>query len=213
MKRALAFIFGLMFSAFALSAGQFSLDETPGAPDGSGSGGATSLEVIAHGNGRATFVITNPNVNFLGRVPDSLQVALSAADKSGKGTAKIVNATGPYFEGAQWCWSGVGKNWKNMACAPIQGDKASVEIDFGTTDKAVTVAMVPHVITKSDGLLDKMNAWATHADNAYGLVTCPSTGTKDMITPITIEPNGKVRVATDPEVRAYEPNYARVCKR
>lgn len=212
MKRIAIFVFGLLFSVVA-SAAQFSLDESPGAPDGSTGGGATSLEIIAHGNGSATFIITNANVNFLGQVPAGLQVAMSAVDKSGKGTAKIVNATGSYFEGAQWCWSGVGKNWKNMACAPIQNGKASVEIDFGTTDKAVTVAMVPHVTTRSDGLLDKMNGWATHADNAYGFVTCPSTGTKDMITPITIEPSGKIRVATDAEVRAYEPGYARVCKR
>jgi hypothetical protein len=205
--------FSVLFSPFAVAAGQFSLDETPGAPDAGSGGGPTHLEIIPQGNGRATFVITNANVNFLGKVPAGLQVAMSAADKSGKGTAKIVNATGNYFDGAEWCWSGVGKNWKNMACVPLQGGKASVEIDFGGTDKTVTVAMVPHIVTKSDGLLDKMNGWATHADNAYGFVNCPSTGTKDMITPITIEAGGKVRVATDAEVRDYESSYARVCKR
>jgi hypothetical protein len=194
MKHVLVFVFGFLFSVTTLAAGQFSLDETPGAPDvGSGGGGATKLEVIALGNGKATFVITNANVNFLEKVPTGLQVAMSAADKSGKGTAKIVNATGPYFDGAEWCWSGVGKNWKNMACVPLQNGRASVEIGFDGAEKTVTVAMVPHIITKSDGLLDKMNGWATHADNAYGFVTCPSTGTKDMITPITIEAGGKVR--------------------
>lgn len=215
MKKTVAFFAGLFFSAASMAAGQLSFDETLGAPDaGSGGGGATHLEIISHGNGRATFVTTNPNVNFLSKVPAGLQVAMSAADKSGKGTAQIVNATGKYFEGAKWCWSGVGKNWKNMACAPIQGNKTSVEVDFGEAPKQnMTVAMVPHIETTSDGLLDRMNGWATHADNAYGFVTCPATGTKDMITPITIEVTGKVRVATDAEVRAYEPSYARVCKR
>ena len=208
------FLCSLFFSAASMAAGQFSFDETPGAPDAGSGGGATHLEIISHGNGRATFVTTNPNVNFLGKVPAGLQVAMSAADKSGKGTAQIVNATGKYFEGAKWCWSGVGKNWKSMACAPIQGGKTSVEVDFGEAPKQnVTVAMVPHIETTSDGLLDRMNGWATHADNAYGFVTCPATGTKDMITPITIEATGKVRVATDAEVNAYQPSYAKVCKR
>lgn len=210
-------LFSFLFSVVSMAAGQFSFDETPGAPDAGSGGGPTHLEIVSHGNGRATFVVTNANVNFLGLVPNGLQVAMSAADKSSKGTAKIVNATGPYFEGAQWCLSGVGKNWKNMACAPLQDGKASVEIDFGgVPEKTVTVGMVPHIITKADGLLDKMNGWATHAENAQALVSCPSLGREmmDMITPISIEGgSGAVRVATETEKKAYALKYAEVCKR
>lgn len=214
MKKITAFLFSLFLPAVALAAGQFSFDETPGAPDAGSGGGPTHLEIVPHGNGRATFVITNANVNFLGRVPSGLAVAMSAADKSGKGTAKIVSATGRYFDGAKWCWSGVGKNWREMACAPLVDGKASVEIDFGgVPNRNVTVGMVPHIETASDGLLDRMNGWATHADNAYGFVKCPATGTTDMITPITIHANGEVRVATDVEVSAYQPSYAKICKR
>lgn len=214
MKKIFVLLFSLLFSSATLAAGQFSFDETPGAPDAGSGDGATHLEVISHGNGSATFVITNANVNFLGRVPAGLAVAMSAADESGKGKAKIVNAIGKYFEGAEWCWSGVGRNWKEMACAPLVGGKASIEIDFGgAPSKNVTVGMVPHIETASDGLLDRMNGWATHAANAHGFVECPSTRTRDMITPITIEANGTVRVATDAEVSVYQRNYVNICKR
>lgn len=211
MKRAIFFCCAV-FSASLAGASGFSYDETPGIPEGGG--GATNLDVVSHGPGKATLAIKNANVNFLGDVPSELKVGMTADDKSGKGKAKIVSATGKYFEGSKWCWSGVGGNWTVLACAPLTNGSASVEIDFGGAPKvATTVALVPHVVLASGESLDAKNAWATHAENAQAIIPCPSAKTRDMITPITIQPDGTVRVATDPEVEAYALTYAKVCRR
>ena len=43
MKKITTFLFSLFFSAVVLAAGQFSFDETPGAPDAGSGGGPTHL--------------------------------------------------------------------------------------------------------------------------------------------------------------------------
>ena len=208
-------IFWSFLAVFALLCGtanaQFSTDPVAGSSSG---GGATMLTVDSTGDGTATLVVTNANINFDNGVPAGLTAQFTGPDESGKGTANIVATKGSFFGGAKYCFTGVGADWGKMACAPLVDGKAAVKISIGKAPATTQqFALVPLIVGADGQRLG--GGWAVHAENSKSLAYCPTTKTKDMVSVLTIEGgSGIIRLATQEERAAYADNkYPNRCAR
>lgn len=200
------FLVGLAGTAKA----QFSTDPVSGAAGG----GATMLTVTSTGGGTATLNVTNANVVFLGNVPAGLAVQFTGPDDSGQGTAQVVAAKGSFFEGAKYCFTGVGADWGKMACGSLVDGKAEVKISIGKAPATTQqFALVPLIVGNDGQRLG--GGWAAHAENARSFAACPATKGRDVVTVLTIEGGtGVIRLATtDEQVAFATTRYPKLCVR
>lgn len=197
-----------MFGAFGSAWAQFS----PG-KEASGGGGDTMLEIKQVAPGKATLVVRNIYAVFLDgmSIPDGAQPHLTEADHSGKGTSRVVSTTNPALSKLLFCWRGAGADWEKQKCAPIVNGGADVTIDVGAS-RSQAFALIPVLVENERSRT--VVAWGSHPANTRKLFNCrldSGNAVKDMLSTLTVDANGTIRVVTDEEAGRYGKHYAQFC--